>query len=210
LTFDDGPYQYTGGILDLLDEYNMKATFFITGINIGKGSIDDPSKPWRGMIKRMYDSGHQVASHSWSHADLSAVDEETRTGEMVKLEMATRNIFGKIPTYMRPPYSSCTAACQQTMTRLGYHVTNFDLDTSDYLNTQSAEAIQYSKDVFYGNLTSVSPTQKSWLDIEHDIHFQTATNLVPYQLQVMRDLGYKGVTVGKCLQDPEANWYRNA
>jgi hypothetical protein len=50
---------------------------------------------------------------------------------MVKLEMALSNIIGRFPTYMRPPFSSCTAAsgCPQDLADLGYHISYFDLDT---------------------------------------------------------------------------------
>lgn len=51
LTFDDGPYIYTEHILDLLDQYNAKATFFITGNNNGKGEIDNASLPYAALIK---------------------------------------------------------------------------------------------------------------------------------------------------------------
>lgn len=44
LTFDDGPYTYTSHILDLLDQYNAKATFFINGDNFSN-NVDDPSEP---------------------------------------------------------------------------------------------------------------------------------------------------------------------
>ncbi|CAL3963722.1 unnamed protein product [Diplocarpon coronariae] len=125
LTFDDGPFIYTSHILDLLDKYSAKATFFITGNNngaqfrleycrrlltvVGKGQIDNTSTEYPALIKRMYDGGHQVASHTWSHADLCNITSAQRKDEMYKNEMALRNIVGIIPTYMRPPYSSCTA-----------------------------------------------------------------------------------------------------
>jgi hypothetical protein len=50
---------------------------------------------------------------------------------MVRNEMAFSNILGKFPTYMRPPYSSCTApsGCQKDLADLGYVVSYFDLDT---------------------------------------------------------------------------------
>jgi peptidoglycan/xylan/chitin deacetylase (PgdA/CDA1 family) len=50
---------------------------------------------------------------------------------MIRNEMAISNVVGKFPTYMRPPYSSCTAAsgCEQDLADLGYHVSYFDLDT---------------------------------------------------------------------------------
>lgn len=51
LTFDDGPGQYTSELLDLLAQYSAKATFFITGINNGKGEIDNASLQWPSIIK---------------------------------------------------------------------------------------------------------------------------------------------------------------
>lgn len=100
LTYDDGPYIYTNDLLDLLASYNFKATFFITGNNNGKGPIDETAA-WTAVIKRMIAEGHQVASHTWSHADLSTLTDADRETEMIKNEMALRNIIGKIPTYMR-------------------------------------------------------------------------------------------------------------
>lgn len=61
----------------------MKATFFVTGNNLGKGPIDDPKYGWDTVIKRMHDDGHQIASHTWGHADLDSVNEEDRRAEMV-------------------------------------------------------------------------------------------------------------------------------
>lgn len=55
LTFDDGPGPYTARLLDILKQYNVKATFFVTG------SGDD------ALIKREYDEGHTVGLHTWSH-----------------------------------------------------------------------------------------------------------------------------------------------
>ena len=77
----------------------------------------------------MVAEGHQVASHTWSHQDLSVISDAQRYDQMVKNEMAIRNIIGKYPTYMRPPYSSCNAACQTMLKNLGYVVSYFDLDT---------------------------------------------------------------------------------
>ena len=63
--------------------------------------------------RRMYDGDHQLASHTWSHADLCNITSAQRKDEMYKNEMALRNIVGVIPTYMRPPYSSCNAGKQK-------------------------------------------------------------------------------------------------
>lgn len=83
LTYDDGPDIYTNEIVDLLNSRGAKATFFITGINNGKGAIDT-TPAWNAVIKKMYSGGHQLASHTWSHADLSTLTEDNRRTEMVR------------------------------------------------------------------------------------------------------------------------------
>ncbi|KAH0610047.1 uncharacterized protein H6S33_012593 [Morchella sextelata] len=208
LTFDDGPYLYTNDLLDLLASYGVKATFFITGNNNGKGSIDTTAA-WTSVIQRMITDGHQVASHTWSHANLSSYSAADQETEMIKNEMALRNIIGKIPTYMRPPYSECNDVCKSTMTKLGYHVTYFDLDTQDYLHT-TPETQQLSKDVVHNILSSANSAVDDFLSIEHDIHDQSVHNLTGYFLDQMVAYGFKAVTAGACLGDPEANWYRDA
>jgi peptidoglycan/xylan/chitin deacetylase (PgdA/CDA1 family) len=214
LTYDDGPQKaFTSHVLDLFKSHNAKATFFITGNNINKGQIDITDE-YVSVIKRMDSEGHQIASHTWTHLDLSKdISSVDRKNQMWMNEMALRNIVGKIPTYMRPPYSSCTAqsGCEQDMADLGYHVTNFNVDTDDY-NQNTPENIQKSKDWFKGNITKSGATAANdkWLSIAHDILEQTANNLTEFMLSTLTQLGYKAVTIGECLGDPQANWYRTA
>ncbi|TIC89407.1 Chitin deacetylase [Colletotrichum higginsianum] len=143
LTYDDGPASYTNDLLDLLKKYNAKATFMITGNNNAKGEIDDAAFPWVSTIKRMYADGHQIASHTWSHADLCKITSAQRRDEMYKLEMS---------------------------------------------------------------ISAKPATTDNFLVIGHDIHQQTVYNLTEYMLQKFQ--GKKMVTVGECLGDPRANWYR--
>lgn len=154
-------------------------------------------------------AGHQMASHTWSHANLSSLTEASRRSEMYKLEMAMRNIVGKFPTYMRPPYSACDDACVATMAALGYHVTYFDLDTDDY-NNETPALIQNAKNNFYNAINPSNPTTDAFLAIAHDIHEQTALNLTDYMLTTLTAKGYRAVTVGECLGDPSINWYRSS
>ncbi|KAI1503223.1 glycoside hydrolase/deacetylase [Biscogniauxia marginata] len=209
LTYDDGPSAYTSDLLDLLDRYNAKATFFVSGNVNGRGEIDNSSLEWPATLQRMYSDGHQIASHTWSHDDLSEISSARRKDEMYKNEMAIRNVLGVIPTYMRPPYSSCTAAsgCQADMATLQYHIIYFDLDTADYLNTDASQ-IQNSKNNFDNFFVGKSADTDSALVIAHDIHQQTVYNLTEYMLQGLQSRGFSAVTVGDCLGDPAGNWYR--
>ncbi|KAI9776703.1 MAG: hypothetical protein M1839_009430 [Geoglossum umbratile] len=206
LTFDDGPYIYTQHILDLLASYSAKATFFITGNNLGKGRIDDPATGYPTIIQRMVREGHQVASHTWGHQNLSSMTSGKLDQQMYYNEMAFRNILGYFPTYMRPPYSQCSITCENRMSTLGYHIIYFDMDTQDYLNDDPT-LIQNSKNIFD---SAAATKADNYLVIGHDVHQQTAYNLTDYILGRMKTLGYGSVTVGQCLGDPSTNWYRSA
>ncbi|KAK2810962.1 hypothetical protein FQN50_002554 [Emmonsiellopsis sp. PD_5] len=209
LTYDDGPNMYTSDLLDILDAHKAKATFFLSGINSSKGPIDDPTNPWMDIIYRMFESEHQIASHTWAHQDLNQLDSYERRNQMVRNEMALRNILGGFPTYMRPPYSSCTydTGCVDDMEELGYHIAYFDVDTDDY-NNDSPDQIQAAKDNFDSALELLGPSGQPLLVIAHDVHEQTVYNLTEHMLKSIRRAGYRAVTLGECLDDDPDHWYR--
>ncbi|EPS40850.1 hypothetical protein H072_5284 [Dactylellina haptotyla CBS 200.50] len=207
LTFDDGPYEYTTELLDILKAGKAKATFFITGSNLAKGPIDDESLPWANIIRRMYREGHQIAAHSWTHPDLQSLSEIDRRNEMYRLELALSNILGFVPAYMRPPYSSCDGSCLATMKALGYHVIYFDLDTDDY-NHVLPDQIYDSVAIATQFIEAANPRTESILSIAHDIHPLTVSNLTVAMLKVIKDNGFETATVGECLGDGSSHWYR--
>ena len=206
LTYDDGPYIYTAKLLDLLKQYGFTATFFVTGNNLGKGEIDTTA-PWPDLLRRMINEGHQIASHTWSHYSLNVISSDMRKQQMFKNERAIANVIGKYPTYMRPPYSQCDDAsgCNADIKALGYHRVYFDLDTQDTVNFLPTE-IYKSKQVVQ-QLLGIS-TRSNFLVIQHDLVEPSVSDLAPFLFQAIKSKGWKGVTVGECLQDPKQNWYR--
>lgn len=205
LTFDDGPYIHTPTVLDVLAEYNVKATFFIVGNN-GNGEIDDVPQ-WADIVRRTFNEGHQIASHTWTHPDLTTLSSTARREQMYLTETAIANIIGVFPTYMRPPYLAFDAACEADMADLGYHVVSTNLDTKDYANTtpQTVGNAQRTFDQF----TAQDPRSTSFIVLNHDIHRTTAEILVEGEIQRLTARGYRAVTVGQCLGDDPANWYRS-
>lgn len=201
LTFDDGPGMFTDHVLDLFQKAgNIKATFYLNGNNGGSGNgmVNSSLTP---VLKRMLASGHQLASHSFSHADFGKISEADQTKELVQNEEVFANLLGVVPTYFRPPFTSCDATCLATASKLGYHVTDYDLDTKDFEGF-----LQPSKDKF---TAAIAQAPKSWIVLSHDIHALTANSLTPFMIDQARAKGYKFVTVGECLGDPQENWYRN-
>ena len=133
LTFDDGPSANTQKILDILDVYGAKATFFVTGNN----------KPYNHLIKTAHDKGHTIALHTYSH-DYKTVyaspeayfDDLTKVGNMVK------DIIGFVPKYVRFPGGSSNTVsrkyCPGIMTVLsrelinrGYQYYDWNGDSTD-------------------------------------------------------------------------------
>ncbi|ENH71705.1 Bifunctional xylanase/deacetylase [Fusarium oxysporum f. sp. cubense race 1] len=207
LTYDDGPYTYTEDLLNLLQRYNAKATFYITGRNLGKGAINDPDTPWPGLIWRMVRDGHQIASHTWSHQRLTTLSRSKFWNQMIYNEIAFADILGYFPTYMRPPYSASNTTTDAWLNELGYHITYFNLDTEGYLH-DSPNMISTSKQIWDNTVEGRSPATNKWLHIEHDPVYQTVYNLTEYMLRSIRRNNFTAVTVGQCLQDPPSNWYR--
>lgn len=219
LTFNDGPSNYTEQLLDVLDELKVKATFFITGNNLGNGHIDDPLTPWPRILRRMHDSGHQLASHTWTHRDLDelvAVEHsdtivrgaKIRETEIMFNEKAFRNLFGWVPTYMRPPKLKCKfeSGCQKVMRKWGYHLIYTNLNTKDHRYDDPKKARRARKR--FGKKLSWESHTKSYIPLAHDIYLQTVANLTEYMVSAATERGYKLVTVGECLNDPKENWYR--
>ncbi|EMR72753.1 putative chitin deacetylase protein [Eutypa lata UCREL1] len=203
ITFDDGPYEYTDDLLDLLAEYEAKATFFITGTNLHKGKLNDPELPaWRRKATKLRAIPGRTADENFTQMS----DEQARN-QMIYNEIALNDILGYIPTYMRPPYSICEDACQSMLEELGYHVVYFDLDTEGYLHSDPG-LIQDSKDIWDAAVEGTDPCTTSYLEIEHDIHYQVVYNLTEYLVESLFRNGYRSVTVGQCLGDPAENWYR--
>lgn len=78
LTFDDGPYIFTEELLNTLKTNNIKATFFVNGHNYVEITDDKYAK----LIRRAKNEGHQIASHTWDHADLATLSKEKIKDEM--------------------------------------------------------------------------------------------------------------------------------
>ncbi|KAM0263148.1 hypothetical protein ACHAQJ_001301 [Trichoderma viride] len=208
LTFDDGPWKYTEELLDVLEEFGVKATFFLTGRNLGKGAINDPVTDWPRIIHRMKGDGHQIASHTWSHQRLTKLSKTLLRQQMIYNEIAISDLIGVFPTYMRPPYSASNEDVDTWLGELGYHVTYFDLDTEGYLH-DSEEDIEISKGIVDKAFEGIDSENHSFLHIEHDTVYETVSTLVAYTIEALYHAGFRPVTVGECLGDPEENWYRS-
>lgn len=204
LTYDDGPSEWTPQLLDILSSLNVKATFFITGLG-SRASITDPI--WANVIRRTYNEGHQIGNHGWAHLSLPSLSYDAQRSEITTNENALQGILGFIPTYYRCPYLDCNSASGlPILNELGYHVISVNADTKDYLY-DSPDQIYNAMDAF-SNQVSWNPGQDSYINLAHDIRYQTVVSLTKFMIETARARGYQLVTVGECLGDSRENWYR--
>ncbi|KAK1991411.1 chitin deacetylase [Colletotrichum falcatum] len=202
LTFDDGPGEYTEKVLDTLEKNgNIKATFFLVGTN-GQNGIANPA--YTPILKRMLGAGHQLGSHSWSHKDFNTISRDQQVEELLKNEEAFAKTLGIVPTYFRPPYTHCDDKCISTLNDLSYHVTDYNLDTKDWVD----DGVN-SKQTYSGAISSANPSSSSFISLAHDIHSFTVNGFVQYMIDVAKEKGFVFTTIGECLDDPVSNWYRD-
>ena len=81
-------------ILTTLDKYNIKATFFL----LGSWADDYPAE-----VQKIYDAGHEIGNHGYSHKDLPTMNYENILLDIQKCNETVRNITGHSPTLLRPP-----------------------------------------------------------------------------------------------------------
>ena len=119
LTFDDGPGPYTQKLLDVLDKYGVKATFFVTGQRLG----------YKNMIGEAHRRGHTIALHTYSHQYSIYSSEATYFADLKKIEDICIDQTGVKPTIVRFPGGTSNTVsrnyCDKIMTTLskslGYH-----------------------------------------------------------------------------------------
>ena len=141
LTFDDGPDPvYTPKILDILKRENAPATFFLIGLQTQK---------FPGLARRIYDEGHGIGNHTFTHPDISDVSQwYMKRVELQLTEKLFASTLGVKPLYFRPPYSidqEPDVADQVRPLELvqgeGYITVGSKIDPNDWRKGESAQAI---------------------------------------------------------------------
>ncbi len=112
LTFDEG-YEngYTGKILDVLRENNVKAVFFITGPYL---------KEHQDLVRRMIDEDHIVGNHTIHHPSLPSLDDNKLEEEVLGLDRAFYEKFGSNMKFLRPPKGEYSEKTLAVTKKLGY------------------------------------------------------------------------------------------
>ncbi|KAJ3035200.1 Carbohydrate esterase 4 protein [Rhizophlyctis rosea] len=116
ITFDDGPYNYTLNIIDQLAKHNAKATWFMNG----HAYSCIYNSTWSSSAHAVYRAGHQVGSHTWSHANLTTVDLPRLKYEISHIDDALAKVVGVRSAFIRPPFGSYNETVLKAIGEAGY------------------------------------------------------------------------------------------
>lgn len=162
LTFDDGPSVNTPALLNMLAEYNIKATFFLLGRN---------ASYYPGIVRQIEAQGHEIGNHTWSHPNLRVLSFERQRDELVATDELLRSL-GITPLYMRPPYGNFDERTVQIANDLGIDIILWSLDSHDWKSLPSDYAkLRSTRGTIYDN------GSLRGIFLFHDIHKSTVEDL---------------------------------
>jgi len=172
LTYDDGPSQYTSSILDTLEKYGGKATFFVVGERVSTYS---------SIVKRAYNMGCQIGNHTYNHTILTSVSLAVIQSQISATNTAVKNVTGVAPTVMRPPGGSYNSTVKSTV---GMPIILWSIDTLDWKTRNSASTVS----------AVLNNVKDGDIVLMHDLYSATATaslTIIPGLISK----GYQLVTV---------------
>lgn len=166
----------TEKILDILDKYNVKATFFIVG-----GWIDDsPDK-----VKEIYDRGHEIGNHSNKHPDMTKLSKDKIIEDIDICDAKVRKVTGEGTKLFRFPEGAYNNLAVDTVKETGHYSVQWDVDSIDW-KEQGAD-IEYNR--------IISKTKPGSILLFHNNAKYTPENL-PRVIEELQSKGYKFVKVG--------------
>ncbi|MBQ7172783.1 MAG: polysaccharide deacetylase family protein [Clostridia bacterium] len=124
LTFDDGPHpRLTLEILSILQEYGVKATFFMIGEN---------ARNYPEAARAVAAAGHEIGNHTEHHLHLSSLNEEGLLKELSACKNSIFSVCGVKPALFRPPEGAATQTVLRCAERFSYPVILWSIDTKDW------------------------------------------------------------------------------
>jgi len=141
LTFDDGPIpEVTPWVLDVLEQYNVKASFFCVGNNVQKYPF---------LLEKIHQQGHTVGNHTCNHKN----GFNTATQEYFQDFLRTQNLLNELlpyqTPYFRPPYGRLTFSQAKQISKthkiVMWSVLSGDFDTALSGETVLQKTLQYTK-----------------------------------------------------------------
>lgn len=183
LTFDDGPHpSKTDKILDLLQKYNVHATFFVIGQNVAS---------YPKVVLREIEEGHEVGNHTYSHKSLAKCKKDVVEKEIISTEEILIEKTGYVPRVFRPPEGAYTCDIIDVADRMNYNIILWTIDTRDWAKTPTEKIVE----------TVESKVKNGSIILFHDFTVSGAHTLDALEILIPKllDRGYEFVTVSELI-----------
>lgn len=175
LTFDDGPKENTGQLLDALKEAGVKATFFV----VGKQAEHYPE-----LVKRMAAEGHEIENHTYNHRDLEYLTEREIKQEIFRNIALVRSITGKSMRCVRPPGGHEGGKLRAVTAKFGMPTVFWTTNCAKLEGTKKKKIFDYV----------VSNAGPGGIVLMHNAEIVTLSAL-PDIIAKLRERGYSFVTI---------------
>lgn len=191
-TFDDGPsYIGTNKLLDNLDKYNARVTFFVLGSRV---------ENYKDTLTKAYKMGNTIGNHTYSHSNLLKLDNYSVMDEIKKTNETIKNITGSETIYLRPPYGNINFDIKNIS---NMYTILWDLDTEDWKNKDKDRIADYI----------VSNAHDGAIVLLHDL-YETSVDGALLAMERLEKEGYAFVTIDEMIKikdiqlDINKNYYQ--
>lgn len=133
----------TLAILDILDRYNIKTTFFL---------VDIWTQKYPELVKEILARGHEIGNHSLTHAHMNKLDEAGVIKELSGMADGLEKVAGVRPVLFRPPYGEYNDRVVATARAQGYEVVQWSVDSQDWKNRGAQDIITRATRVQSGDI----------------------------------------------------------
>lgn len=180
LTFDVAwENSNTQELIDILDEYDARATFFVTG---------DWCDRYPEDVKAFSDAGHEIANHSDQHPHVSGINVNDLITDSRAASLKIEDITGKTPTLYRAPYGEYDNSLITTVQGMGMNVIQWDVDSIDWKEPTPEEIVK-----------KVTGGVKSGSIVLFHNDLENTTQALPQVLELLSGEGYEFVPVGELI-----------
>ena len=172
LTFDDGPSNYTDEILDVLEKYNVTATFFVVGTNL--------NTKYNNTMARLIKLGNEVGIHGYSHKEFTKI-KQSKVVEEIEYTNKLLKGFNIEAKYIRPPYGSINNKLKKI---IEYPIILWNVDTLDW---KYKDALK-----IYNNV--IDDISDGSIILLHD-HYLSTVQALELIIPKLQEEGYKIVNI---------------
>lgn len=123
LTFDDGPHpEYTPRLLDILEKYSARGTFFMLG---------NSAQNYPDIVRSAIERGHAIGNHSWDHPSFPLVNRSTRREQIQRCQEVILSDGRKL---FRPPFGHQSWSSMLDVKMMGYEIVAWNINGIDWLD----------------------------------------------------------------------------